>query len=483
MPALLLAFFAFPANASTYTASIDNRDFYFISQEPMTLTIRTYAQQYGIDSMLWVYDEQNTLITANDDWFGLDSFVSFQMTPNVNYRLRAGVCCGDPERWYGDTYVIEPSMSPTNAPETTTSLETTTTIAPFLNEPRNLVVTSVNESKVYLSWDEPNVSNTPVERYAIFFSNDDWQSGFAISSNTTSAVVENLQPDTEYKFKIRSDNDSLSMYSGWSQEVSARTSPLPTTTTTTTEPPATTTTTSTTTTTTTVAPAVVTTTTTTTSTTTTTLALVTTTTQPVTTTLPVQTTVLVTTTVPVTTTTSATTTVPVTTTTTTVPTSGVDEEVLETINNISNLNPVAIVNAVNNIINNGVSEQEAALLSAQPEVLNSISTDQAKEIFASIDTSNLSQEEEKALVEALSDAPSDIKKEFENEIDIFGSGLDEYVPTGSSIDVGARRALIAVTTVATSITMTAPSSGGASSSSSGGSGASTDRSSSRSRRN
>jgi hypothetical protein len=80
-------------------------------------------------------------------------------------------------------------MSPTNAPETTTSLETTTTIAPFLNEPRNLVVTSVNESKVYLSWDEPNVSNTQVERYAVFFSNDDWQSGFAISSPTTSAVV------------------------------------------------------------------------------------------------------------------------------------------------------------------------------------------------------------------------------------------------------------------------------------------------------
>jgi hypothetical protein len=466
LPALLLAFFAFPVNASTYNASIDNRDFYFTSQEPMTLTIRTYAQQYGIDSMLWVYDEQNTLITANDDWFGLDSFVSFQMTPNVNYRLRAGVCCGDPERWYGNTYVIEPSMSPTNAPETTTSLETTTTIAPFLNEPRNVVVTSVNESKVYLSWDEPNVSNTPVERYAIFFSNDDWQSGFAISSNTTSVVVENLQPDTEYKFKIRSDNDSLSVYSGWSQEVGARTSPLPTTTTTT-EPPATTTTTSTTTTTTTIAPVVVTTT----STTTTTLALVTTTTQPVATTLPVQTTVPVITTVPA------------TTTTTTVPTSGVDEEVLETISNISNLNPVAIVNAVNNIINNGVSEQEAVLLSTQPEVLNSISTDQAKEIFASIDVSTLSQQEEKALVEALSDAPSDIKKEFENEIDIFGSGLDEYVPTGSSIDVGARRALIAVTTVATSITMTAPSSGGASSSSSGGSGASTDRSSSRSRRN
>ena len=454
----MLAFFAFPVNASTYIASSDNRDFYFASQEPMTLTIRTYAQQYGIDSMLWVYDDQNTLITANDDWFGLDSFISFQMTPNVNYRLRAGVCCGDPNRWYGNTYVIQPSMAPINTPETTTTLETTTTIAPFLNAPQNVVVTSVNEDKVYLSWDESNVSNTQVERYAIFFSNDDWQSGFAISSTTTSAVVENLQPDTEYKFKIRSDNDSLSVYSDWSQEVSARTSPLPTTTTTTTEPPATTTTT--------VAPIV--TTSTTTSTTTTTLALVTTTTQAVTTTLPVQTTLPATTTIP--------------TTTTTIPVAGVDQEVLEAINNISNLNPVAIINAVNNIISNGVSEEEAVLLSTQPEVLNSISADQAKELFSEISVSNLTTEQEKELILAVTSAPDSIKKEFENEIDIFAEGLDEYVPTGSTIDVGARRAIIAVTAITTSITITAPSTS-APSSSSGGSGTSTDRSSNRSRRN
>jgi hypothetical protein len=117
-----------PVNAETYTASITSRDFYFQSQEPVTITIRTYAAQYGIDSMLWVYDDQNNLVTANDDWYGLDSNLSFQALPGVQYRLRAGVCCGDPERWYGNTYLIEPSMVPTNAPETTTTtVETTTT--------------------------------------------------------------------------------------------------------------------------------------------------------------------------------------------------------------------------------------------------------------------------------------------------------------------------------------------------------------------
>ena len=147
--------------------------------------------------MLWVYDAQNNIITQNDDYYGLDSYVSFQMMAGVQYRLRAGVCCGNPENWYGTSYIIEPSIVPNNAPETTTSTSTTTsttttTIAPYLNSPQNLVVTSSNESKVYLSWDAPEQSNTQVERYAVFFSKDNWVSGWAISSMQTSAIVENL---------------------------------------------------------------------------------------------------------------------------------------------------------------------------------------------------------------------------------------------------------------------------------------------------
>jgi hypothetical protein len=120
---------------------------------------------------------------------------------------------------------------------------TTTTVAPYLNSPQNLEVTSTNESKVYLAWDAPEQSNTEVERYAVFYSCDNWSSGFAISSLTTTAVVEGLEPDKSCEFKVRADNDSLPAYSGWSNLVTGVT--LPTTTTTTTTIPETTTTTTT----------------------------------------------------------------------------------------------------------------------------------------------------------------------------------------------------------------------------------------------
>lgn len=137
-----------PAKASTYTVTQTERDFYFTSPTQMTTTVRAYAQQYGIDSMLWVYGPENNLITANDDYFGLDSFVTFNMDPDVTYRVRAGVCCWDTERWYGTSYQIEPSMIPVNAPTTTES--TTTSLPPTTTtqEPTTTTTTSTTTTTV-----------------------------------------------------------------------------------------------------------------------------------------------------------------------------------------------------------------------------------------------------------------------------------------------------------------------------------------------
>ena len=179
LPIVVLCFTS-PAKADTYTASEGNRDFYFTSEEPATLTIRTYAQQqYGIDSMLWVYDEQNNVITANDDYFGLDSYVSFEMIPQQQYRLRAGVCCGDPNRWNGISYLVEPSIGPINQPAVTTTTSTsttststtsttTTTLAPYLNAPQLLTATNTANG-VVLDWGAPNSSNTNIGSYSINF--------------------------------------------------------------------------------------------------------------------------------------------------------------------------------------------------------------------------------------------------------------------------------------------------------------------------
>jgi predicted DNA-binding protein len=480
LPSFLFAFLATPVNAATYT-TYGPYDFYFSIEQTSQFEVRTYAIENGIDSMLWLYAESGQLITANDDFYGLDSRISTLLQPG-NYRLRTGVCCGDPNRWYGQSYRFETNINgnissgTTTIAPTTTETPTTTTIAPL---PENSNWSMVNEGGLLeLLAPEGFIFSeilfasygTPVGEYG------QWVLGNCHAENSLEIISQYALGNNT--FSISADNSVFGDPCGGVAKrlaVTAMYAPAPSTTTTTIPTPETTTTTEATvpvaTTSTTEAPVFVNpliTAPTTSSTTSTTVAPI----------LAVSTTIA--TTLPPTTTTP---TIPETTTTTIPIVIGVRESVSEVLNNLASLTPAAISNAINEIINSGINKNEALALSTQKEVLESISADQAKEIFASIDVSTLSQEEEKALVEALSNAPSNIKKEFENEIDIFGSGLDEYVPTGSSIDVGARRALIAVTTVATSITMTAPSSGGASSSSSGGSGASTDRSSSRSRRN
>ena len=255
VPVLFLAVFAPIAKTlasndqspTTFTTTGPN-DYYFELTAGNTFTLRTYAQQYGIDSQLWLYDSNNTVLAVNDDYFGLDSYISYNVQVDGMYRLRTSICCGNPDRWTGTSYVVESGSAPTNAPPTTTtttSTTTTTTIAPYLNSPQNLVVTSSNESKVYLSWDAPEQSNTQVQRYAVFFSNNNWDSGWAISSTVTSAIVENLESGTIYQFKVRADNDSVPIYSGWSNEVSRTTTATTTTSTTSTTSTTTTTTTST----------------------------------------------------------------------------------------------------------------------------------------------------------------------------------------------------------------------------------------------
>lgn len=130
---VLVLFPVSSARADTMTVT-GPQDFYFTFSEPTLITFRTYAQQYGIDSMLWFYDDQGNLLVANDDWFGLDSYLEYTVQPGITYRLRTGVCCWDPNAWYGSSYTVESNGSlittpePTTTTTTTTIVETTTTI-------------------------------------------------------------------------------------------------------------------------------------------------------------------------------------------------------------------------------------------------------------------------------------------------------------------------------------------------------------------
>lgn len=102
-----------------------------------------------------------------------------------------------------------------------------------IGAPRNLTVVD-GETSTVLSWEAPNTGNTQPERYAISFSADGGGWGIATgnvggpnSLNTTITIshslLEGLKPSgTIWSFHIRSDNDTLQMYSANSNVVTLK---------------------------------------------------------------------------------------------------------------------------------------------------------------------------------------------------------------------------------------------------------------------
>lgn len=395
---------------------------------------------------------------------------------------------------------------------TTTSTTTTTTVAPYFNSVENLTAVANEDGSVLLDWDQPAASNTNPYMYNILFFdlvNEVETGGWGVwtyAANTSYSLGHWMWAGTTgygpIRFKIQAgtapcvgEGDGSCLYGPQSSvditvvEPAAPTTTTSTTTTTTTVPETTSTTTSTTstttippttsstsTTTTTTLPPETTTTTVyvpTATTTTTTEPPVTTTTEPedetTTTTEPEETTTTepeeetTTTTEPeITTSTepeeeSTTTTEPITETTEPEPV--VDTTILENEEDLveeeENTPPVTIPEDIQ-------SSQEAVEAILKIDVAEA-PVEELKEVFKAIEPDELTDEQKEAIIEVIQNAPEEVKEAFEEEVDIYSGGFDNYVPVGSAIDVGTRKtviAAIATLTATTTLAAVPPSSGG-----------------------
>ena len=328
---LILLFLPSGAAKAVNPIVTEPTDYWFEYTEPTTFIAQTYMiTGYNSDPMLWLYNEAGTLLYSIDDsiGYGLQSYISMEV-PAGRYRLRAGICCNNPDGWHTNQgWNLQYELSFNGNPASTTTSSTTTT--------------------------------------------------------TTTTTTSTLPPTTT------------------STSTTTTTSTLPPTTTTTVPPTttsSTTTTTSTTSTTTTEAPTTTTSTSTSTSTTSTTVQE------------PVQ----------VTSTTSTSTTI-LPATTTTLP-----------------------------VILPTITATEATAVATNSEALATITAEEATQVFDALVLDELSDTQLEQLVEAVQDAPTEVRESFEEEIDIFGSGaVDSYVPIGSTVPVKTRRALIAIGVVMSS---------------------------------
>jgi hypothetical protein len=91
-----------------------------------------------------------------------------------------------------------------------------------------------------------------------------------------------------------------------------------------------------------------------------------------------------------------------------------------------------------------ITVEEAVAVAQDAEFVESLSPSQAVAVFDAVVVSDLSEEQIDAIVEAVQDAPTEVREAFEQEINIFAEGFDDYVPLGSNVPVGTRKTLIAV---------------------------------------
>ena len=114
------------------------------------------------------------------------------------------------------------------------------------------------------------------------------------------------------------------------------------------------------------------------------------------------------------------------------------------VESIADLDEEEAVALIEQILATAVTPEQATELASNPDVLAVVTSEQAEEIFATLDVTELDNTQLDALVEAVQSAPVTVRKAFEKTINVFGDGLGDYVPIGSNVPVNTRRTLIAV---------------------------------------
>lgn len=79
--------------------------------------------------------------------------------------------------------------------------------------------------------------------------------------------------------------------------------------------------------------------------------------------------------------------------------------------------------------------------------MQELTAQEAETAFAAVEVSELSEEQAVELIEAVQDAPEEVRAAFEQEVNVFDNKFNTYVPLGSTINVGQRKVLIAATGV------------------------------------
>ena len=95
---------------------------------------------------------------------------------------------------------------------------------------------------------------------------------------------------------------------------------------------------------------------------------------------------------------------------------------------------------------------DVELVQELEEVLDEeITVEEIEALTENEDFDELPTEARAEIVEAVNEAPEEVKEQFEENVDVFSDGYGDYVQTGSTIPVDDRKTIIVVTTTVTAI--------------------------------
>ncbi len=106
--------------------------------------------------------------------------------------------------------------------------------------------------------------------------------------------------------------------------------------------------------------------------------------------------------------------------------------------------PAQIVAAVEQVLAGDITSDQAVSIASSPEVLAAVTEEQAEAIFEEIAVEELTVAQADELVAVINDAPTKVKKVFQDTINVFSGLFDSYQAVGSTIPIGERKTLIAV---------------------------------------
>jgi hypothetical protein len=121
-----------------------------------------------------------------------------------------------------------------------------------------------------------------------------------------------------------------------------------------------------------------------------------------------------------------------------------DEKVAEILTELKDAAPAQIVAAIEQVLASNITTDQAVSIASSPEVLAAITQDQAEAIFEQIVVEELTAEVAEELVQVLNEAPTKVKKAFQETINVFAGVFDSFQMVGQTIPVGERRTLVAV---------------------------------------